>query len=211
MPYDHKAHRVFHFFLTSKESCITTLYLQELYTTKQIHKIKFEELNFFHNKCFCTKDYVKATWDFLLAENSQNLKKLSIKSCVLQSTYTFVKNVQLLWLTYVKFLEEFISKNQIAAGNLISLRKYPLADIIENCPLVNTLELMQCPRWGFVVKVIRICFQFKEDFCSSCNVTIIDAYPLISKWKHLEKVTLELPPHVTGSFLIEVSINSESA
>lgn len=62
---------------------------QELYTTKQIHKIKFEELNFFHNKCFCTKDYVKATWDFLMAENSQYLKKLSIKSCVLQSTHTF--------------------------------------------------------------------------------------------------------------------------
>ncbi|XP_066150252.1 uncharacterized protein [Euwallacea fornicatus] len=152
MPFDPKVHR-------------------EIYLTQQIKNVKFEELNFFHYRCFCTKEFIRASWDFLKSENSVGLKKLSIKSCILQREH-FHKDRSLVHLP----------------------KKYPILDIIENCPRLNTLELMQCSRFDTEVE---------DDLI--CNVSIIDAYPFISNWRHLEKLTLEVPSHLQGDFLIDLT------
>lgn len=55
--------------------------------TKQIKDIQFEELNFFHTPSICSPSFIKATLDFLKSKNSKNLKKLSVKSCILQRKY----------------------------------------------------------------------------------------------------------------------------
>ncbi|KAL1505497.1 hypothetical protein ABEB36_005052 [Hypothenemus hampei] len=133
---------------------------KEVYLTRKIKKVKFKELNFFHNKCFCTNDFIRATKDFLRSENSKDLLKLSIKTCVLQS-------------------EPLIKTNRLS----VARRQYSFKDIVENCSKLTSLELMQC---------------------SSCNVTIIDAYPLISQWKHLETLTLEIPSHLRGDFFLDL-------
>ncbi|XP_048516896.1 uncharacterized protein LOC109535678 isoform X2 [Dendroctonus ponderosae] len=142
MPYDHMAHR-------------------EIYLTKKINNVNFQELNFIHNKCFCTNDYVNASWDFLSSDNSKDLRKLSIKSCVLQ-------------------------RRPVSKGDTIDRlqREYPIEAIIKNCPKVTTLELMHCPK---------------------CNVTIIDAYPLICNWKCLERIMLDVPAYLNGAFLVDLA------
>ncbi|CAG9764568.1 unnamed protein product [Ceutorhynchus assimilis] len=142
MPYDPDIHR-------------------QVYFTKQIKTAKFRELNFYHHKCFCTQDYIKATFDFLRAPNSRDLKKLSVKSCVLQR-YP-------------------IPKGQHDLSNLT--RKYPISEVIKNCQSLTTLELMQC---------------------ASCNITILDGYPLLCGWKNLERFTIEVPSHLHGKFLVDL-------
>ncbi|XP_050296491.1 uncharacterized protein LOC126736264 [Anthonomus grandis grandis] len=62
-------------------------------------------------------------------------------------------------------------------------RKYRIVEVIKNCPNLTTLELMQC---------------------SSCNVTILNAYPYITNWTKLERFTLEVPSYLDGKFLIEM-------
>ncbi|KAH1020481.1 hypothetical protein HUJ04_010133 [Dendroctonus ponderosae] len=154
MPYDHMAHR-------------------EIYLTKKINNVNFQELNFIHNKCFCTNDYVNASWDFLSSDNSKDLRKLSIKSCVLQ-------------------------RRPVSKGDTIDRlqREYPIEAIIKNCPKVTTLELMHCPKFVYGNEV---------DGNFLCNVTIIDAYPLICNWKCLERIMLDVPAYLNGAFLVDLA------
>lgn len=95
---------------------------QKFYLTKQIKDIEFEELNFFHSRCFCNPSFIKATLDFLNSPNSKNLQRLSVKSCILQRYPT--------------------SKAHSLAN--LQERKYPIIDVIENCKKLKTLELMSC-------------------------------------------------------------------
>ncbi|XP_030749573.1 uncharacterized protein LOC115877506 isoform X2 [Sitophilus oryzae] len=95
---------------------------EKIYMTRNVKDAQFEELNFCHNKCFCNINFITATWDFLKAPNSRNLKKLCIKSCVLQRKPPPTKD------HVVENLE----------------RIYPFQDIVENCSKLEELEIMSC-------------------------------------------------------------------
>lgn len=129
MPFSPDVHRVSNTHVSSSLTKINYSFpLKEIYLTKDIKHVKFEELNFFHSKCFCTNDYIKASWEFLKSENARELRKLSIKSCVLQR-----------------------ARPPKANNTLRFSRDYPIEDIIKNCPNVSTLELMHCPRYVVVL------------------------------------------------------------
>ncbi|XP_060523891.1 uncharacterized protein LOC132700528 isoform X2 [Cylas formicarius] len=106
---------------------------ETIYLTKKIRDIQFEELNFFHNKCFCNPIFIKATIDILKSENCENLKKLSLKSCVLQCRKD--------------------TKEQSIQS--LTNRKYPFEDVVLNCKYLTELEIMCCQNcnitilWGF--------------------------------------------------------------
>ncbi|XP_076250127.1 uncharacterized protein LOC143189979 isoform X2 [Rhynchophorus ferrugineus] len=94
---------------------------QEIYMKRDIKQVNFRELNFCHNKCFCNKSFIEATWKFLKSPNSKYLSKLGIKSCALQRQHTSKEhNVE----------------------NLV--KNYPFKDVVENCRNIIELELISC-------------------------------------------------------------------
>lgn len=153
-----------------------------LFVKENICDIYFEDLNFGHSIILCQEKYIEAASKVLLSKNASNLKRLHFRSCLFQRQKGKTEDNPTVSDAPFGFKRPRYEVNIRVADD-------PFENIAKNLKKLTELEIYFCPG----------CY----------SVELLSSYNLISCFEHLEKLTLEVPLTLNGSFLKEVLIKCE--
>lgn len=149
-----------------------------IHLKEDLSNIYFEDLNFGHSIILCQTKYIEAACKILLSKNSCDLKRLHFRSCLFQKKEPTLEQL-LSDNSSIRFKKIRHDMNQKTIND-------PFQNIAHNLTKLKELEIF---------------------FCSGCYaIELLSSYHCISSFENLEKLTLEVPLLLDGSFLKEVLI-----
>lgn len=141
---------------------------------EKVSNIQFESLNFSNSIIFCNSLYVNAAQKLLESDNCKQLQKLNFRTCFLQGFEEINKQKENNCVVFKK----------ARVGVKKDVLNHPFEKVCQHLKNLVELEIYYCAR------------------CTGSFV--VSGYPLLKHFEKLQRLTLEIPYLVDGSFLEKV-------